>query len=250
MANVLLRFGSYAFGSDILSWSTRTDVSVDAAEIPKRDGQIITGGKLSVREYELRGQLVAATPTALRTLRDTMMQTLANRTDNLYLFDDRYVEARLISISESFVEGAALCALDFILIFQSTLPYELGTTLQSGTLLTTTSGNQTLQITNAGNYTAYAKIKVTAPSSPSIVNDCTVTNLTTDEAFEYVGTVAVNKSLVVDGTVVPFTVTNDGTADVANYSGDVIKLTPGTNNIQINAVVGTTLTVYWRDTYI
>lgn len=250
MANVLLRFGSYSFNQDILSWSTRTDILVDAASIPKRDGQIITGGKVAVREYELRGQLVADTPTDLRTLRDTMMQSLVNRLDNLYLFDDRYIEAQMVSFGDSYVEGTALTALDFIIVFQSTLPYELSETLQSETLITTTSGNQILQVTNAGNYTAYAKITVTAPSSPAISNDCTITNQTTDEEFEYVGTIAVDTSLVVDGTVVPFTVTNDGTSDIANYSGDVIELSPGTNNIQINAVVGATLKVEWRDTYV
>lgn len=249
MATIAIKFGAYEFEDRVESCQYRGEVQIDAANVPKRPGQIITGGKISVREYELRGSIVGTTATDVRDQIDEMFAAIVNVTGNLFLFSDRYIEARLASFTMAYVEGSAMEVVDFSLIFRSTLPFEVSADIETVNLTTTTASNQETTVTNDGNTEAYAVITVTAPSSPAINNDCTITNVTRDESFQYLGIIAVTKSLIVDSTVVPFSVENDGTSDIANFSGQVIKLDPGANTIRINAVVGAALSVAFRHTY-
>ena len=249
MPNVGIRFHTYEFGDKITGWQRRQAFVLNAAEIPRRDGQVIRGGKLGIKEYEVRGTLVGDTPDEVRTQFDAMMAVLANRTANLYLLDDRYTEARLVGYTDSYPDGSALGVLDFILTFQSSLPYELSETLQSQSYTTISVNAETFNVTNNGNYDAFVKITVTAPGS-AITADCQINNLTTSDSFSYLGTISATKKLIVNSFSVPFTVYNDGTSDIANYSGAIIKLSPGVNAIQIESVLGANILMEWRDTYV
>lgn len=249
MPNVSIKFGTYDFGETISNWERKQSVILDAAEIPRRDGQVIQGGKQGIREYTLSGHFQGDTPEAVRELYDDMMSIVANRTDKLYLLDDRFAECRLVDYSDSFVEGSALTVLDFILTFQSTLPYEQSDTLNSTQYTTTTTNPEAFAVVNAGNYPAFIKITITAPGT-SIVADCTVSNVTSDDSFSYLGTIATTKSLIINGLNVPFTVHNDSVSDIANYSGVQLKLLAGSNTLRIDSSIGTVITVEHRDTYV
>lgn len=246
---VSVKFGTYDFTDTINSWVTRRNVTLDAASVPIRDGLSIQGGKLGPVEIELRGLLMGSTIAAVRTLKDSLLAGITNRTENLTLNDDRFVEARVAQFNEQWIEGAALLALEFVITFVSTLPYEQSVTLQSSTVVTTTASNQDFSITNAGNYPAYAKITVTAPGG-GISNDLTVYNLTRNESFAYYGTIASGQSLVVDGMALPPSVENNGDDDIVLFSGDFIKIDAGINSFRINSVVGVSIKVEWRDTYV
>ena len=249
MATVGTRFHTYSFNNDIEGWSVKIDFPLDGADIPKRDGVLINSGKVGQRVYQLKGQIQASTPTALRTARDAMLQVIANRTGNLYLFTDRFAEARLTKYSEAIVDGSGIEALDFILEFTCSEPFEQSETLNSSSLTTSTSGDSTYTVTNNGNYETFAKITVTAPAS-SIVNDILVSNTTRDETFTFLGTLAGTKALIVNSLVTPFTVTNDGVDAVSDFSGEVIKLSPGANTIKFNAIINAVLKFEWRDRWV
>ena len=247
--SIQYKFGTYDFTDTIEESRTRDNIIIDAASVPRRHGQVIQGGKVGVREYELNGRLFGSTAENLRSLRDNLRAGIFHRTENLTIFSDRFVEARLLSYADNYVDGAAMEAMDFSLVFQSTLPFEQSVELQSETTVTTTSTNTDFNITNDGNFEAFAKITITAPGS-SISNNLTFTNLTRDEEFSFLGTILATKSLIVDYRVLPPTVTNNLVDDIDNYSGDFPKLSAGINNMRVVTSVGTSITIEWRHTYV
>lgn len=248
---IQVRFGGYDFGQQVEQWREVSNIVMDAASVPTRDGLLIRGGKMGPREIELRGSLMAASETALRDLRDALRNGILNKTDDLTLMDDRFVKCRVTSYADDFVPGSGLTVMRFSTVLTSDLPYEQTVALQSsGAQTTTTSGNTDFNVTNNGNRTVWAKVTVTAPGGGAISNNLSVANLSRSESFEYLGDIAAGESLVVDGTASPPTVENDGVDDTANFDGQYIRLAPGTNVIRVVTDVGAEILIQWRDAWI
>ena len=229
---VQVKFADYDFEDRVERWRSRRTPVIDAASVPKRDGLIITGGKLGPREIEVQGTLMGSSTTDLRNQRDNLLAGILKKTANLTLFDDRYVEARVVQYTDNYIEGSALCATQFSIVFLATLPYMRSTTLSSSEVSTTTSTNTDFNITTTGNYETFTKITITAPVASDVTNSFQLFNLTRDEDFQFLGTIVQNTSFIMDAFVVPPTFKNNGVSAVSDFRGDPIKLNAGLNNMR------------------
>lgn len=245
-----IKFGSYDFTDTIETWRVRQGITLDTASVPRRDGLVIQGGKQSAREYELTGSLMSDTSTGLRTLRDSLLAGIMNKTANLTLFDDRFVEARVANYADDYVQGSALLAMVFNVIFVSTLPFERSVTFNSDSTVTTTSGNTDIVINNAGNVATFTKITITAPGG-GISNNLSIQNTTNSQLMTFTGDISASTDLVIDAVTNPKpSVANDGTDAYQNFTGYFIKLDPGNNTIRAITDIGATVKIEWYDAWI
>jgi hypothetical protein len=89
---------------------------------------------------------------------------------------------------------------------------------------------QTFNLVNNGTFVAYPRYTF---AMQDIATKIVFYNFNLGRRFTYTATFGGSgKTLVLDTSL--FTILNDGTEDLVNWSGDFIWLIPGTNNMQVD----------------
>ena len=250
MSTQVLLFDSYDLSPHVETWTESANARLNAVTVPGRHGALFSSAIVQdARQITITGRLVSPDGTAsgMRTLLETLSELFARQNKRLQLWDDKYINAYKASFQLAYVPGSAMRAVDFTLTFLCADPFYYDTSTAS-TNYNLTTGDTIVDITQniyrravtinyPGTFLIYPIWTITAgPTTP--LTKITIRNTTIGRQFYYSGTVAVNKSLVVDTNF--FTVENDGTNDLTNWSGDFVWLQPGDNAIEFEGTAPAT----------
>ena len=236
--------------SDIGKWTTSNRYRGQEFKVARRIGTRIPSMQIESKSVQIDGMIVGATPSAMRTNSDTLQKVInsfrvkANsdlEMRDLYLLNDRHLRVYLNQDDPQ--NKAALRVRDFKLRFIAPEPFEQYVNkLRSKQTISATP--TTFSLTVNGN--AFSRPVILVTNSSSNITSLTVENLTSGQVWSFVGTIVINQSLEVDSDL--FTVENNGTDDMANFTGDLdMILLPGVNRIKITGLVSGTIKVDWFD---
>ena len=243
MPSVVLKFGSYAFSGTaalISDWDVRSDNRIKSHIIPLKDGVHMEEALLNPIMVSLKGTLVGGTQSILRDLKDNFLNAICSGTQNLYIWDDRYIVAQKKSLRYDY--KAALTFMPFDISFIGHTPFWIAVTGTSNVEAILASPT-TYNISPRGS--AYAKPVITIAASEAM-SSISFENETTDEKFAYAGAIGSTGSLEIDCE--NFTVKRDGVDDIGNFSGDFLSIVNGTN-VLVYAGELCEISVAWNDRY-
>jgi phage-related protein len=244
---VQLTFGSYAFGSSVERYAVTQKPRTKQIVVPRRDGVRMDIPPLGPLEIRLSGRLIDTTQAGLRSQFDSLKAALLKKRDRLTLFDDRFVDALLVSYGDDFVPGAGMLAARYDLTFVGELPFLQSVTLNSNSQTVSVSPT-TWNVTAAGNTRTRPVIRITNTSGGSIVNNIKVENLTLGKALVFTGALAAGRTLVLD--MQARTITNDNVEDLTNWQGEFWELAVGANSLKYTGGVSVTIVTEWRDRWV
>ena len=101
MPDTEFKFGDYVFsgtGALVSDIDIRSDNRVRSQIIPLKDGAHIEEALLNPLMVTLKGSLVGDTRANLRSRKDDFLNAICAGTQNLYVWDDRYVVAQKKSL--------------------------------------------------------------------------------------------------------------------------------------------------------
>lgn len=261
MPNKVLLFDNVDVSDYFGTWQESANARLNAVSVPRRHGALLSDAVVQdVRQIQIAGTLLTPDNTALglRTIIDTLSELFSRLGKRLQLWDDRYVTAYKATFTWKYVEGSGLRAADFQLNFSCPDPFwyyvltnSPVTTLNGLIALDITNNiySQIFVLTNNGTFVAYPVWTITAVGDT--ISKIVLTNTTLGRSFTYIGTIVAGTSLVVD--VSGFTVTNNGVADLTNWSGDFIWLLAGANSITATLTftgaptAGNLISITWPD---
>ena len=243
MATQVITYDSVDISEYMETWSETNNARINAVTVPNRHGALLTSAIVEdARQISNSGRIISPDGTAegMRDLLKDLLELFGRKNKRLQLWDDRYLIATKANLTFAYVPGSAMRAVDFSLTFFCADPF-MYNDATSGAFYNLTNGNTVVDITAniykrsftvtyEGDFLIYPLWAVVAGPTVPLTN-ITIRNLTIGRQFYYNGTVAVNKSLVVDSAF--FTVENDGENDLTNWNGDFIWLVPGDNEIEI-----------------
>lgn len=241
MANRVLLFDDIDVSEYFGTWQEGANARINAVSVPKRHGALVSDAVVQdVRQIQITGTLLSPDDTALglRTVLDTLGELFSRLGKRLQLWDDRYITAYKSSFAWKYIEGSGLKAADYQLNFTCPDPFwhyidtnAIATSLASMTALDITSRiyRKTFTLTNNGTFVAYPTYTFTMSDPCSKI---VLYNLTLGRQFTFDESILAGRILEVDTSF--FTVTNDGTEDLINWSGDFVWLLKGANSMQLD----------------
>jgi phage-related protein len=243
------RFGTYSFGQAVEAWKQKDNIELDATEVARRAGALIRAGKFKAKQIIIQGSIRANNKDDLITARNSLRASILNKTENLFMYQDRYIECRVSKYADDFQIGSGLTALNFSITFQSTTPFYQYDLERDEVVTITTGGSTIFEYFDNGNVETPLKVSVTAPAG-GISNNLSFENLTMQRSFTFSGNIAGNDRLEVDARVVPNTVINGVSNGIANFSGEFPRMTPGANLFSVATEVGAQIRLQWRARFI
>ncbi len=244
MANILIKFGSLDISEYTEVFKIKNNSRIKQQIIPLKHGANIEAAFLNPLVVTIDGNIVGTTAENLRTLKDAFLRQINDGKQNLRIWDDRYVSAQLQSINHEDV--AALTMYKFRVVFIADTPFWIADTGDSNSKIISASPTS-YNITVAGSALALPTVTFTADKGNTITS-IAFENETAAvaEQFGWAGTVNLNEALVIncDTQVVQ----NNGVDEIANFSGDFLKLINGVNNMKYTGQ-DCTLLIEWNDRY-
>lgn len=238
--------------ADISSWAPSRKYRLEQFNTVRRDGKLLNNLGFDDFTIGLDGLITGATATAARTNWDTVAKAInpfrvnnEQRTTkhDLFLYDDRYLRALISSFDHEYQAAgrvikfkAKMTAVDAFL--RSPNWYRSKTSLSASPTSAT--------VTTIGTMYTMPILKFTAAGSN--ITSLVLQNLTTGDTFSYAGTVVVGNDLIIDMDAC--TVQNNGADDIANFSGDFMRLLPGANALNFTGTTGGTMRVDWVERYL
>lgn len=253
MANeVDINLGSFDLDSTngiaIESINIAVNKTIQQFDIPKADGSVIPISKRRDLTVRLTGSVTGSNHDALRTALNALKNAIESSSEQKFTTDDDYyVKGQYKSFAYNIVTLRTFIKFSMELVVS--YPFWQSNTLTTATPSWTTGVAFT--VNNPGTAVARLKVSIASDSGGSIADNCKFENVTTGEVFQYRGTIAASKTLVVNNRVddVDLVVTNDGTSDFANFEGDFISLNPGNNSLKLTcARSGAVITTSFRET--
>lgn len=202
----------------------------------RRDGIILGKPRYGKQSIKLAGHVIGTDAATARTNLDTLLKALwtinESRVDeslkDIYFYDDRFLRGQVKNWSDN--RYAAMRRIDFD--FDFVVPDPFYQYINRTRLVQTISSTPTsFDCTPGGNVHTMPKVSFIADQGGDITS-LTLENLTTGEAVTYSGTVSSGKTLVIDGSVRPRIVEDDGVDDLANHVGDFLQLLAMTNKLK------------------
>jgi len=249
MATILVKYDDLTFTETVEGWEDSFPKRINMMAVPKRWGGLVQEVAVGdARRISLKGKIQEQDATTCRTTIDNFAKTLNRFNKKLRLWDDRYIYAYPLGFHWGYVPGtaakSAVYSIDFIcadpFFYLDATGSDVRTLNSSDTPVGLGNRAEIFTINNTGNIFVYPKIVVAATDTITTV---IVRNLTTGRNFTYSGTILAGTSLTVDCGL--FTVTNNGTEDLTNWSGSFLWLEAGNNSIEIEGKIVATYTFTW-----
>jgi len=204
--------------------------------VARRIGLKIPQMNIESKTIKLDGMVVGATSTATRTSYDALTEYLNSHRLNpdgdreikeLFLYDDRMLQCFVKGHNAKF--RASLRVMDVSWNFVIPDPFYRALN-QTRTVQDISSGSITFTVSNSGS--AFTKPIFNISADGGAITSLSIENLTTGQLFNYIGSIADTKTLVLNTDLL--TVENDGISDLSNSSDELdIILVPGDNEIKI-----------------
>jgi len=204
--------------------------AISQSALAKSHGSVIPIGKRQNVSVKVKGTIIGSNYDALRTNLDNLKGALEKDTEqNLTIDDDRKISVQYSGFSYSYRTLRTFADFSFDLIASDPFWYDL--TIDNDTRTPTSGVGYT--VNNPGNAPTRCKVRLTNNSGGVVADNIKLKNNTTGEEFQYRGTLADTKALVVNNRVddEDQSVLNDGTDDIKNFEGDFITLDAGDNTI-------------------
>jgi len=236
-----IRFGTYDMNSVVTDFKPKSDNRIKETIIPRKDGAHIDEGLLRPMTISLTGWVIGTSQTDFRTKLDAFLKAITAGKQNLYLWDDRYVVAQKKTLDYDYGHGTRY--MKYRLVFVADTPFWIAVDASQDIEVCTESPHSYSLTAEQVIGNAYAKPIITFKADQGVaITSIAFENLTTEEKFSYVGTVTSTKSLVIDCG--KFTVENDEVDDIANFSGDFMRLISGANSRKYTGS-NCTITIDW-----
>jgi len=236
--------------ADVAKMIPATQYRGQTFKIARRMGTKVLNMQPESATWKIEGMVVATTLATARTNLDTLNEIINSQRikpsgdrefKDLYLLDDRFVRGIVQSTDKENRAVMRVREFDFKFIIPDPFEYFVQKTRHKETLAASPT---TFTVTNNGN--AFSRLLITILNNTSTISSLTFENLTTGQNWSYTGSLLTSDLLVVDTD--ELTVTNDGTEDPANFSGDAeLYLLPGDNEIKVTGLVSGTVKIDFFD---
>lgn len=219
----------------------------------RREGSRIPRMYLEEKQVKVSGMVIGSTAINARSSIDTfnsIVQTQKIKFNedqelkDIYLFDDRLIQGHLSDIKIDM--KAVLKVMEFDLKYSCPEPFfrDINKTRSANDISTSPAS---FTVTNSGNVLARPVITISATGGS--ITSLTLENLTSGQKLSYSGTISTGTALVID--TVNLTVENDGTGDLANFTGDTdMHLDPGDNEFKFTGTNGDYCKIDWYNRYL
>lgn len=240
MATITIKYDDLDFSESVESYDTGSPNRLDLMQVPKRHGALVAEVPvLDPRRVSFRGKVSEGSASLTRNTLDLLEKTFHRNNKKLRIWDDRYLNAYLVTFGYSFIPGtagqSAAWSAEFVAadpFWYSDTAFTQTQTLDTADIADATHGGrlEVSSIVNPGTAFAYPTMTITN-STGSSVTRISIINRTTGRTFTYTGTLLNGQSLIVDCG--QFTVKNNGVDDLTNFSGSFLWFDPGTNSMEI-----------------
>lgn len=238
MANITIDLGTFNLNSTnsiaVADINYKVAKSLSQKQLVKEDGSVIPIARRKSISVPVKGKIKGSDYTDLRGKIDALLAALeASGEQKLTLDDERYIMAQYSGVSVSWVHFRTLASFSFTMTASD--PFWYSETLTTDTENPTTAVGYT--INNPGNAKSRAKVTITNNSGSGITDDIKLENVTQNEVFEFEGTIANTKALVVNNRMDQQTITilNDGVRANGSFYGVPITLAPGDNTFKLTS---------------
>lgn len=255
-AMIELKLGSYDLdasnGIGVREVQLNIQKRLQVSDLALSPGSVAPSVERSSIQIPVALQIKGSSYSALRTNLDNLLAQIESSGQKKFTIDDdRYVMATLESPDIAWALPQRLIELRLNMVIP--YPFWLAETALQDIDTPTSAVGYTIA-GGAGNVRSRTKITITNGSGGAVVDDIRLENETTGERFEFSGSLANTKSLVIDNfhSADLFTVLNDGAQGKANYHGDRMHMNPGNNTWKLTsaAAPNLTVTIDWRPTYL
>jgi len=213
---------------DVQDWSPKPKLERTIFKIPSRPGVLMPDVKYGRKDIKIKMAVVGSDYSACRTMYDSVNKAVVGGEKELYLFDDRIQNARLINISKLQYKASLLIGI-FTLSFIAEDPFNryICKTRKKQTI---SSSPASFNLSCLGNVEVFPVISFQANGAD--MTNCTLKNLTTGQSMNFTGTVLDGNILEID--CANRTVKNNGVNSTSNFTaaGHFIKFISGTNYLK------------------
>lgn len=227
-----VKIGDYQF-VDVQEWSESLDSRVNETEIPRRHGALISDNIYAgTRTISFKGQLHSNVATTLRydlTLLQSYLNNLTG-TQQLWVHDDRYLNAVKKSCSVSYPTGTGFQVAEWNVTFVCGDPFYYASTNTSGATNALSGAARTISYAGTAPAPLTLAIYPTVPQTGLTLYH--IVSAVTVGYLRYSGTIAAAApGLVVNAA--DFTAVNAGVNALTAFEGDFFNLryTPGTASL-------------------
>ena len=249
MPTQIVKYNELDFTQSVEQFESTFPKRINMMAVPKRHGGLVQEVPVNdPRRVSLKGKIQEIDATTCRSVIDSFEKEFGLFNKKFRLWDDRYVFAYPLGFNYAFVPGtnmaSALYTVDFMCAdpfwYYDTTGSSSRTLNSADTFVSSGIYKEAFTLNNVGNVFVYPTITVTASGTLTTI---IVRNLTTGRNFTYTGTVTSGTSLVVSCS--NFTVTNNGTEDLTNWSGSFLWLDPGNNSMEVQGSITATYAMTW-----
>lgn len=240
MASKSFKFGSFTLSDYLSSFRVSIKNRIAKQIIPYKDGADIDEALLEPLVITVEGDVVGTSDTNTRTLIDALLKAICNGKQYLRLWDDRYVNAQKQSLEHEYQK--ALERFIFKATFIADTPFWIADTASQDIEI---SAGSRYSITTIGSAYNYPSITFAADQGVAL-NAISLENETDDKKMGYIATVENGNSLIINCATQ--SVQNNGVDDLANFSGDFLRLLSGANSL-LYAGQACTITFDWSERY-
>lgn len=238
MAQILIKYDDLDLSNVVTELEVSSPTRVNPIAVPKRHGALIVEpAVMDARRISMRGIVQEQDSETLRTTMDNMSKVFARHNKKLRIYDDRYINAYVLTSGWVPIEGTVFASAAFTVDFFCADPFwyldatqtDNRTLNSSDTQIDITNNyyREQFTFTNNGNAWQYPVFEVTATNQLTRI---VIENVTTGRKITYTGTVLVGNKLKVDCG--QFLVTNNNTEDLINFNGSFLWLVPGANTLR------------------
>lgn len=219
------------------------DVRFSSYAVPRREGSFIDNVQFEERKFTFRAQLHGSTYAEARGYVDTLTKTIYGRKIDYYTSDQRILKAFATQIPRlRYLANFNVNLVDVQMTAPNASEQYISRTRKK---VTVSSSPNSFSIPYLGNVSSYPIFSF-VPTGATL-SSCVLENLTTGERFAYTGSAAVGITIEINSELT--SVKKDLADDISNWTGDWIKLVPGTNYFKFTGD-NNVLRVDWYDRWL
>ena len=190
--------------------------------IARKHGKFVQGVRYDSRTLRIKGNVAEVDADTARSVYDTILLACNGGKKDLYLNDDRVVSGYLTSQKHKYIASMRMIKFDLRFICDDPFIRYISKLRDK----TTISSSPTSFNFEVGGIVETRPVITFSPSGNDLTS-CTLENLTTGQSMSFTATVSDGNVLEIDCD--NLTVTNNNVDAIGDFSGDFLKLIPGTN---------------------
>lgn len=226
-------------------WEPAVTFSMGSFTIPRKWGSQVFDVALKDGKIRLKVQIHSDDFPTSRQIFDSIVLAVMEGQKDLRFSNDRIIKVRLTNMPVlNYLARARVYVFD--LVFTAPVPIHrfIGMTRSRNTV---GSSPTLFNLEVNGSLKTFPKIYF-LPTSGITISTITLENLTSGERFNFSGTVVPGGTLLIDCDALD--VINNGIDAASYFSGDWMKLLPGTNYFKVTATPGLTINMDWFDNFL